>query len=961
MIGIYAAGYLYYTKQRELVRRTAVEELQAIAELKMREIFNWREERLADARIFYGNSFFSNVVREFLGNPADITTQKSVREWMLHLKENHDYRSIRLLDTQGSSRLKDPEGAEDVDEQARHAALEALHQNEIIFSDLRKNITLNVVYIDVYIPVIASPASGAVPLGVLVARIDARNSLFPFIEHWPTPSPTSETFLVRRDGNDVLYLNDLRHRKDTALTFRMPISTPDLPASRAVAGETGIVEGIDYRGAPVLAYIQQIPHSAWALIAKVDVTEVFAPIRERTRFLVIVVITLTLGAAMGVGFLWRIQQAEFYRKQFEAGLERQALTKHFEYLTKYANDILSLADAEGNIIETNDRALTSFGYTRDEMLGMNIRALRLPEDRAETEVILKQLDRQDGLVYETVMKRKDGSTFPVETSARTFYINDKKFYQAIHRDITERKRAEQTLTLFSSAVEQTGDAVMITNKEGVIEYVNPSFEDLAGYKREEAVGQTPRILKSGKHGRIFYENMWKTITSGGVFRGVMTNKKKNGELYHEEETITPILNAQGNIAHFVSTARDITERIRIQENLARRQDTLQSVYEMAITPGSSFQAICDLAVLNLSRLLGLSHVMVQRVIGGEIRVVSTMSVGQISHEETDFPVTPLSASVLEGGVSYQFKGSLRELFPGNPYLSRFDLESFVVVPIRDKAGMIIGIINGMDFDARTLSGDEIQLIEIFASYIGHEIERNLLQVQLQKAQEMKILGQLASGVAHEVRNPLSAILSIMQAIDQELGDNPDFKVHLSHIRSQVNRLSQLMQDLLELGKPIPAASFQPTSMSEVCTTAVDLWGQSSHAGTHKVRVFDSHEDGKWSVFANSDKLVQIFINLFDNAAQHSPMGSEIQLTMSKSGGSGFRVAIRDQGSGVPPENLKRILEPFFTTRKGGTGLGLSIVKHIVELHGGELSIWNNTPPPGCTVEINLPAIQDEQI
>jgi PAS domain S-box-containing protein len=956
VIGLSATAYIYYLHQREDIKNNAIDRLEAIADLKMREIFNWREERLADARFFHENLQFIRSMDRFFKNQLDPESRRDALEWLTHLKENHDYSNILLLDSHASVRLRVVGEGDRVDNQAQFLAAQAMSGNEIILSDLKADDPPLNIHIDIFIPVVPSGSDPRQPLGVLLVRIDPQHSLFPFIEHWPTPSPTSETFLVRREGEDVLYLNELRHRKNTALVFRMPLSQRNLPASAAVQGKEGIVEGIDYRGTPVLAYLKQIPDSPWALVAKVDIDEVYAPVRERAKFVLVVVLTLILGAGMGVGFLWRMQQAEFYRRQFEAGLERQALTKHFEYLTKYANDILILADIDGNIVEVNDRGLAAFGYTRDEILGMNLRALQLPEDWAEVDAILKKLDQRDGLVFETVKKRKDGRTFPVETSARSFRINEKQFFQAIIRDISERRRAEQALNLLSSVVDQTADAVMITNKDGLIEYVNPSFEDLVGYTREEALGQTPRILNSGRHDRKFYEDLWKTILSGKAYRGVMTNKKKNGELYYEEETITPIRDAPGNITHFVSTARDITQRIRIQDNLARRQDTLQAVYEMAITPGSSFQAICDQAVSNLSRLLGLSHVMVHQVTSGEVRVVSTITVGELSHEVIDCPIASLSAPVLERGVTFQFKSSLRERFPKNAYFEKYDLETFVAVPIKDDAGAPIGFIIGMDFEARSLSEDEIQLMEIFASYIGQEIERGHLQAQLQKAHEMKILGQMASGVAHEVRNPLNAILSITEAVNQELEGNPDFETHLRHIREQVNRLSQLMQDLLELGKPIPASSLQPASIPEICTAGVDLWKQYHPSDSHRISLtIDAEDHDQMRVIANSPKLSQVFINLLDNASQHSPVESEIQVAITRLSGSNLRVAITDQGAGIDPKNLSRLSEPFFTTRKGGTGLGLSIVKHIVELHGGNLSIRNNIPAPGCTVEIVLPS------
>jgi diguanylate cyclase (GGDEF)-like protein/PAS domain S-box-containing protein len=142
----------------------------------------------------------------------------------------------------------------------------------------------------------------------------------------------------------------------------------------------------------------------------------------------------------------------------------------------------------------------------------------------------------------------------------------------------ERERVGTSLTTLSSAVEQTADSVFITDCHGVIQYVNPAFESLLGYSKQEAIGQNARLLKSGHHNARFYEALWQTILSGRVFRAMFTNRKKDGDIYYEEKTITPIKDPTGVITHFVSTGRDITERKRADE--AREQ--LAAILEATI-------------------------------------------------------------------------------------------------------------------------------------------------------------------------------------------------------------------------------------------------------------------------------------------------------------------------------------------------------------------------------------------
>jgi two-component system, cell cycle sensor histidine kinase and response regulator CckA len=143
--------------------------------------------------------------------------------------------------------------------------------------------------------------------------------------------------------------------------------------------------------------------------------------------------------------------------------------------------------------------------------------------------------------------------------------------QALHSLRQEQQSAEESLRKLSRAVEQSADTVVITNREGIIEYVNPAFETLAGYTFAEVCGKTPRILKSGEQGPDFYQDMWKTILAGKNYRGILVNKKKNGELYYVEESISPVRDTVGQITHFISNGRDLTDRLRLEAQLLQAQ------------------------------------------------------------------------------------------------------------------------------------------------------------------------------------------------------------------------------------------------------------------------------------------------------------------------------------------------------------------------------------------------------
>jgi len=142
-------------------------------------------------------------------------------------------------------------------------------------------------------------------------------------------------------------------------------------------------------------------------------------------------------------------------------------------------------------------------------------------------------------------------------------------------NVTERMRAEEKNRQLSRIVEQTADTVVVTDCDGVIEYVNPAFERMTGYTKEETLDKTPRVLKSGVHDDQFYKGLWKTILHGEAFQSEIANRKKNGELFYEEKTITPLRDERGDITHFVATGKDITERKRAEEELRKAYDELE--------------------------------------------------------------------------------------------------------------------------------------------------------------------------------------------------------------------------------------------------------------------------------------------------------------------------------------------------------------------------------------------------
>jgi len=241
---------------------------------------------------------------------------------------------------------------------------------------------------------------------------------------------------------------------------------------------------------------------------------------------------------------------------------------NFRALTESAN-VGILVNSRGRHVFANPQLLTLLGYTLDEILSTGIQELVHPEEYEK--VMQRFRDRQAGRpvpsVYETVFVTRHGEPVPVEITATLTTWQGEPAGLVFVQDIRERRHAEAEMRKLSGAVEQTADSVLITDRDGVIEYVNPAFERITGHTRAEAVGRTPRLLRSGKQGAAFYQKLWQTILAGETFSEVLINRRKDGSLYYEEKTITPLKDASGRITHFVATGKDVTERMQTQERL----------------------------------------------------------------------------------------------------------------------------------------------------------------------------------------------------------------------------------------------------------------------------------------------------------------------------------------------------------------------------------------------------------
>ena len=1116
IVMICVAGYGYFSHVKHLIIEEKWNELTTIAKLKAEQIIQWRKERLGDAATIHNNTILADRLRDYLAGLAPPTTPDELKTWLETLRSSYGYHSAALYKADGTLLVSAIDADNKLDIISRRLIEDTVRKPVVFFSDIHKDEDDGEVHLNLVVPIGHTINKQFKTVAVLILDIDPQQFLYPLLKTWPTVSASSETLLVERRGEEIIFLNELRHRKGTALKLRVPLADTGMAAVRAALGQEGIFEGKDYRGVDVLSVARKIPGSSWAIVAKVDLSEISEPIKTQAWWVAIFSAMLMLGAGLGIYNRWSkqlvqvtLESEEKYRAvadntynweywkgvdesivycspscerisgytadefrvdpeqliriihpddrdrfrhhhDFDAngltpadcqGMDFRILTRSGEErwiahvcqeifdgngksmgrracnrditIRKRTEEALShnkselkaiydsvpvmlcLVDTDRRILYANHAFTLFTGISEEGLKGghacgvfgcanalddprgcgfgincSNCSLLKSIDDTFKTgnphlneehnfkiahhgylqEFILlgstvlidsadkncqllclqditeiKQTEKlkrseealkiENGL-FASLLKNLNVGVFMVEVpsgkamlaneaalnllgrgilpdatssnlsevygafkmdsrepypvekmpiilsmSGVTSHVNDmmvrrpdgteiilevfgspvmddqgriwaslasfvditaqkmaensiKNHSKELEQRVTERTRSledanyeltalnseldqrrleaeenQRKMQQLSSAVVDSPTSVIITDSLGIIEYVNPKFTEITGYLPEEAIGRNPRILKADGQPAELYEELWKTIAAGNVWRGNLCNKRKNGEIYWEHASISPIRDERSVITHFVAIKEDITEDKRIAEELSAARDAA----EAANRSKSEF-------------LANMSH---------EIR-------------------TPLNAVI--GFSALVLKSSL---------------------PPRQH-----------DYVGKIHSAGELLL----------NIINDILDFSKIEARHLKM---------------------------EQIPFRPDIVIS--------NVVSMMQQKALDKG-----LNLLVETSPEVATCLIG----------------DPH------------RLTQIIVNLLNNAVKFTERGEvalESMLLAEEDDRVQLKFSVRDTGIGLSPAQINKLFQPFTqadgsTTRKfGGTGLGLSISKQLVELMDGK--IW----------------------
>lgn len=453
-LAVLVSGVLYYQNQERSLRERAQIELETIAGFKVDQIVSWREQHLKTAQRLTDSRLYAQIIDGWLEGGRSGSTDGIVAR-MRAEKPSGDYFDVILADPQGVEILRLADEGVGIHQDTVAAVRSATAAGRPLLTDLHKGVGNQRAHIDVVAPLYFERDGELISPGTVILASSADDFLHPLVKSWPTPSTTAETALVVRDGDSVLFLNDLRHAKDAALSLRVPLTVTDNPAVMAVTGSEGIVEAVDYRGERVLAYVTPVPDSDWYMVAKIDVAEALSDWRSRSIYIVLVVAGLLVMILGGFGAVWQGSRASYLTSLLD--VERAEREGQEKLLSLFRAAPMGLGITHDRVFtDVSDRFCEMVGYSRTELLGSSSAMIYRNEEEHELvgSELMRRVEEEGTGTVETVFVNAGGIELDVMIRCAPIDPEDlSRGTSFAALDITDRKRNEEEVRSHNDLLE----------------------------------------------------------------------------------------------------------------------------------------------------------------------------------------------------------------------------------------------------------------------------------------------------------------------------------------------------------------------------------------------------------------------------------------------------------------------------------------------------------------------------
>ncbi|QHT59751.1 PAS domain S-box protein [Paenibacillus lycopersici] len=596
-----------------------------------------------------------------------------------------------------------------------------------------------------------------------------------------------------------------------------------------------------------------------------------------------------------------------------------AKSELFSIAFQYAPIGMALLDADCALLHVNASLGRMLGYEESELPGMTLQDLAHPLDGPVARDMVDRLRDGECESYPAEMRylHKNGVTvwghlvlsLLRDESAQPFR------YIAQIKDITERKFAEQKLSAktmqLESFIRHNADAIwMIDAEENVVD-VNPAFERLFGWSADEIKGKPllliPDFLKDAMTA------VHRRIKAGETVVGLETVRRcKDGQLLDVEATLSPLRDHNGMIVGITGICRDVSPRKLAEKELIAKASQLESFIEDNADPIAIFDHDSRIYRVNeaFERTFGWSN---DEIIGlhlTQVPIIPSKSYPEVDHNY----VTIMSGQSIHGFETVRQRKNgelLNVILTASPILDGKDGQSGFSVIFRDITGW------------------------------------KMAQEHMKNAEKLSVAGQLAAGIAHEIRNPITSIKGFVQLMKAGIGEKQKY---FDIMTSEIERIELILSELLILAKP-QTIKYERKDIRVLLSQVMTLLD--SQANLNNVQFTTEIKPGVTPIYCDENQIKQVFINFIKNAIESMPKGGIVRIQVMNEQDQSLRIRLTDEGCGIPEDVLAKLGQPFYTTKETGTGLGFMVSQKIIENHAGSIRVESKVGQ-GTSIDISLP-------
>ena len=920
--GILAAGHFFYSNYANNYRTQVEHQLSAVADLKVTELVQWRNERLGDANQLCGNLAFSRLVQRYFEHPDDIDAQEQLRSWLTAFQVNYQYARVFLLDTRGAGRIFVPDTAEPVPRHIPQDAQEALQAGKVTILDLDRDEDTPEPHMVVLVPIFKEN-DGNQPLGVVVMRIDPGQYLYPLISRWPTPSATAETLIVRRDGNDVLYLNELKYQKDTTLKLRSSLDNIKMPAVQAALGYEGIMEGEDYRGVAVIADVRHIPDSPWFMVSRVDTSEVYAPLTQALWVIIALVSALLIVAGAAVGLIWWRQNVRVYKERTEIAEALRASEFRYRDLVNNSKNGVAVyeaaADGEDFVFKDFNRAAESIdNVKKEDLIGKSLLQV-FPGTKEFGLIEVLQRVWRTGVPERHPLRWYHDERISGWRDSYIYRLSSNEIV-AIYEDVTERKQAEEALLASEALLRATGQTAKIGGWELDLATNQVSWTEEIGRIHGVEPGYQPNLEEALN----FYAPESRPDVEAALKKAAET-----GEPYDLESLLIPRGNKDkiwirsigkavysgGKVVKLTGTFQNIDKYKSAEEALKESEELFRVAQEMSPDGFTILLPLRD----EKGEIIDFTWVYENNTIA---RINGTDPEEVKGKRMLDLFPTHKGTSIFEAYINVSNSGKpqiIEEVYVGE-IVSRPTWLRLVIVSIGENIAILAqDITEGKQAEEkRKKSRQELRNLSVHLLSLREE-ERKLL----------------AREIHDELGQTLTALKMDLSWLSKKLprGQAP--------LAEKTASMLKLVDTTVTTVKQL-STRLRPGMLDDLGLVAALEWQAGEFEERTGIKINLSFEPADIRVDAEqSIALFRIFQELLTNVARHAA-ATRIDACLQEKDGA-LELSVRDNGKGIKPKML--------TDSKSFGLIGMRERCHHL---GGTVDI-RGKPGKGTSVTVNLPA------